>query len=179
MFSTPPVVERQTFVVSSPAIALNALNKSMLSVFNGLGSGRVLKLQNILILNSQTAAIVGNVVQFDLLRTSAQAGGTAVTAIGYDSANLLPAQITAATGATVTDVSALPLRSWFLGGDEIAVGAATNQGVDRANMQIKPTYHVPTSAGTATALICKPSPGRAVGSCIAGAERFGAIFTIE
>ena len=66
-FSTPPVVDRQTFYASQSAVAV-ALNKSMLSINNG-ASGKVLKIQNVFIVNSQITAVVGNVVQFDLLRT--------------------------------------------------------------------------------------------------------------
>jgi hypothetical protein len=67
-FSTPPVVDRQTFYASQSAVAV-ALNKSMLSISNG-ASGKVLKIQNIFIVNSQITAVVGSIVQFDLLRTT-------------------------------------------------------------------------------------------------------------
>lgn len=67
-FSTPPVVDRQTFYASQSTVAV-ALNKSMLSINNG-ASGKVLKIQNVYIVNSQITAVVGNVVQFDLLRTT-------------------------------------------------------------------------------------------------------------
>lgn len=71
-FSTPPVVDRQTFYASQSAVAV-ALNKSMLSINNG-ASGKVLKIQNVFIVNSQITAVVGNVVQFDLLRTTSIIG---------------------------------------------------------------------------------------------------------
>lgn len=134
-FSTPPVVDRQTFYASQ-TVAL-ALNKSMLSISNG-ASGKVLKIQNIYIINSQVSAVVGNVVQFDLLRTTSITLGTNVVPTSYDSLNTLPAQVTVATGATVVDASASPLHSWILGGDEAGTGTATNQGIDKALSQFAP-----------------------------------------
>lgn len=142
-FSTPPIVDKPTFVISSPATTLT-LNKSMISVFNAGGSGKLLKLQNVWLLNSQITAVVGNVVQFDLLRSSAQTGGTSITAISPDSVDVLPGTITAATGATVTDASTLPLRSWFLGGDEIGTGTAMNQSIDRATATFAHNWFTPT-----------------------------------
>lgn len=141
-FSTPPVVDRPTFYASQSAVAV-ALNKSMLSINNGAGSGKVLKIQNIFIVNIQITAINGSVVQFDLLRTSSITLGTNVVPQTYDSLSILPAQVTVATGATVVDASTSPLHSWILGGDEAGTGTATNQGIDRAFSQFAPKFAAP------------------------------------
>lgn len=135
-FSTPPAVDRQTFYASQSAVVV-ALNKSMLSISNG-ASGKVLKIQNVYIINSQVTNIVGNVVQFDLLRTTSITLGTNVVPTSYDSLNALPVQVTVAIGATVVDASTSPLHSWILGGDEAGTGTATNQGIDKALSQFAP-----------------------------------------
>ena len=51
---------RSELNIHRSAVAV-ALNKSMLSINNG-ASGKVLKIQNVFIVNSQITAVVGNVV---------------------------------------------------------------------------------------------------------------------
>ena len=176
-FSTPPVVDRQTFYASQSAVAV-ALNKSMLSINNG-ASGKVLKIQNVYIVNSQITAVVGNVVQFDLLRTTSITLGTNVTPQSYDSLNVLPAQVTVATGATVVDASTSPLHSWILGGDEAGTGTATNQGTDKALSQFAPNLAAPAMQLPTL----RPGEGvhikATVVPSVAGQWLIGVLFTLE
>lgn len=80
-----------------------ASNKAMLGIFNGSGSGRVLRIYRVWVLNNQTAAVTGVLTTFSLRRTTAQSGGTTVTPVKHDTASAtLAAQILAATGPTVT-----------------------------------------------------------------------------
>jgi hypothetical protein len=81
-----------------------AANKHHLSIFNGLTSGRVVQIRKLFCINTTTAAVAGAVVRFNMLRSTVQAAGTALTAQAADTTNpALPAAITLATGATVTN----------------------------------------------------------------------------
>jgi len=80
-----------------------AANKHFLSLLNASGSGRIVKVRKLFLINLQLAAISGVSVQFDVRRASAHSGGTLLTPETFDTANAaLPAQITARAGATVT-----------------------------------------------------------------------------
>lgn len=101
--------------------------KHMLSVFNGAGSGRVLRVFRVWVLNNQTASVSGVLTTFSLRRTTAQSGGTAITPTKHDSSNpSLPAQVLVATGATATNAASNDLRRFMWSNDEPAAGSATN-----------------------------------------------------
>lgn len=101
--------------------------KHMLSIFNGAGSGRVLRIKRIWLLNNQTTAVTGVLTTFALRRTSAQSAGTSVVPTKHDttSANL-PAQVLSATGATVTNTGDSPVRTFMWSNDEPAASSGTN-----------------------------------------------------
>lgn len=93
----------ESFVAYADAV-VPAGNKHHLSIFNGVGSGRVVKLRKLFCVNLQSAAISGGLVRFDVKKTTAQSAGTALTAQKVDSNNAnLPAQILVATAATITE----------------------------------------------------------------------------
>lgn len=101
--------------------------KFMASLFNGSGSGRVLRVKRVWCLNNQTSAVTGVLTTFSLRRTSAQSAGTSVTPTKHDtSSSNLPAQVLAATGATVTNTSDAALRTWVWSNDEPAASTGTN-----------------------------------------------------
>jgi hypothetical protein len=78
-----------------------AATKHMLSIFNGAGSGRVLRVKRIWQLNNQTAAVTGVLTTMEVRRISSQSGGTSQTPIKMDTASEnMPAQVLTATGAT-------------------------------------------------------------------------------
>lgn len=104
-----------------------ASNKSMLNLFNGSGSGRVLRVKRIWQLNNQTAGVTGVITTFELRRLSASSGGTAQTPVKHDTASAsLPAQVTAATGPTVTETADAALRRYMWSNDEPAASSFTN-----------------------------------------------------
>lgn len=101
--------------------------KHMLSLFNGSGSSRVLRVKRVWVLNNQTTAVTGVLTTFSLRKTSAQSAGTAIAPTKHDSASSnLPAQILCATGSTVTNTSELPFRNWMWSNDEPAASSGTN-----------------------------------------------------
>lgn len=81
-----------------------AANKSMISLYNAAGSGKLVVLKKLYLINVQLAAVTGVAVRQDFRRFSAvHSAGTIVTPTSNDSANpAIPAAITVRTGATVT-----------------------------------------------------------------------------
>lgn len=105
--------------------------KHMLSLFNGSGSGRILRVYRVWTLNNQTVGVTGVLTTFALRRTQAQSGGTAVTPTKHDSnSSSLPAQVLCAAGATVTNTSDTELRRWMWSNDEPTVSAATSDELE-------------------------------------------------
>lgn len=103
-----------------------ANNKSMAAIFNGSGSGRIVRIQRVWMLNNQTAGVTGVLTTMNIRRTSAQSAGTAVVPVKHDTASsTLPAQVLVATGATVT-LTGVELRRWMWSNDEPAVSSGTS-----------------------------------------------------
>jgi hypothetical protein len=123
-----------TYRAVATGVAFNAAARSLLKVFNASGSGVVLRVYRIWVLNNQTTAVTGVVPRIDVVRvTTNPSGGSANTPIKHDtnSANL-PAQVTAATlDSTVTVANTFRRILWS--SDEPAVGAAT---VDELEMVV-------------------------------------------
>jgi hypothetical protein len=112
----------QTYTVAATGIA-SALNKSMIAVFNGSGSGRIVRVYRVWMLNTQPSAITGALNTMELRRTSAGSGGTAITPTKHDSTNeSFPAQVVVSTNQTVTATDLL--RRWIWSTDEPAAAAA-------------------------------------------------------
>jgi hypothetical protein len=104
-----------------------ANNKSMLGIFNGAGSGRVIRIYRVWVLNNQTAAVTGVLTTWTMRRSSAQTGGTTITPTKHDTnSETAPAQVLVATGATVTLTGDVALRSWVWSNDEPAASSATS-----------------------------------------------------
>jgi hypothetical protein len=120
------MAETHTVTVQGTAFASN---KSLLSLFNGAGSGRVLRVYRVWALNHQTAGVTGVMTAIELRRITASTGGTAQTPVKHDTNSAaLVAQITAAAGPTdtVTDL----FRRVLWSGDEPAVGTGTNDEME-------------------------------------------------
>jgi hypothetical protein len=108
-----------------------ALNKSLASIFNGAGSGVVLKIKRVWPLNNQTAAVTGVLALLELRRTSADSGGVTVAPTKHDTASAnLPAAVRAGTGATVTNTADIPFRRVTWSNDEPAVSSLTNDEIE-------------------------------------------------
>jgi hypothetical protein len=106
-----------------------ASNKSLLSLFNGVGSGRVLRVYRVWALNHQTGAVTGVMTALELRRITSSSGGTAQTPVKHDTnSSALPAQVTSATGPT--DVASDLFRRVLWSGDEPAVGTGTNDELE-------------------------------------------------
>lgn len=112
-----------TYTVGQVGITF-ASGKNMLSIYNGSGSGRIVKVYRIWALNNQTVAITGVLTTFEIRRTTSQSGGTALTPVKHDTSNPdVPPQIVCATGATVTLTDLFRRILWS--NDEPAVGTGT------------------------------------------------------
>ncbi len=102
-------------------------NKSMYGLFNGSGSGRILRVYRVWVLNNQTSGVTGVLTTWTLRKTSAQSGGTSITPTKHDSSSsTLPAQVLSATGGTVTLTSDVALRAWMWSNDEPAASTGTS-----------------------------------------------------
>lgn len=97
-----------TYYFLADAVAF-AANKQMISLHNAVGSGVMIVIKKLYLINLQLAAVTGVAVRQDFKRfTAVHTGGTAITGVACDTTNpALPAQITCKTGATVTDVTTL------------------------------------------------------------------------
>lgn len=112
--------ELDTYYVWTGAVSF-ALDKHFLSVYNNLGSGYILRVRELRLVNLQTTSISGVSVQFDLYRTTSQSGGTAITPQPADQANAVwPENIVVAKEATVTNGALL--YSVVTNNDEVATG---------------------------------------------------------
>lgn len=130
---------QQTFVVSAQGIATGN-GKSMLSIENAGGSGKVLRVDWIKITNVTNSAVSGVNVQFDAFKITSATGGTTLTGVAYDSANSLSGGVTLRTNGTVSGEAATPLDTWFLNGDDIATGASTTSSDGSLTGHVLPTY---------------------------------------
>jgi hypothetical protein len=95
-----------TYRSVATGVAFNASARSLLKVFNASGSGVIVRVYRIWVLNNQTAAVTGVQPRIDIVRvTTNPSGGVSNTPIKHDtnSANL-PAQVTAATLDTTISV---------------------------------------------------------------------------
>lgn len=116
----------KTYTASGIAVAFGN-NKSMLAIFNGAGSGRVIRIYRVWTLNNQTAGVTGVLTTFALRRSTAQSAGTAITPVKHDTTSEThPAQILVATGGTVTLSSDLAMRTWMWSNDEPAASSGTS-----------------------------------------------------
>jgi hypothetical protein len=104
-----------------------ASNKSMLTVFNGSGSGRVIRVKRIWQLNNQTSGVTGVITTMEVRRISASSGGTAVTPVKHDSnSEAMPAQVACATGPTDTLTGDAALMRYMWSNDEPAASSLTS-----------------------------------------------------
>lgn len=97
-----------TYYFLADAVAF-AANKQMISIYNAAGSGKMIVIKKLYLINLQLSAVTGVAVRQDVKRFSAvHTAGTAITPVPCDSTNpALPAGVTCKTGATLTDVTTL------------------------------------------------------------------------
>jgi hypothetical protein len=97
-----------TYYALADAVAF-AANKHMISIHNAAGTGVLIVLKKLFLINLSLGTVTGVMLRQDVKRFSvAHTGGTAITPTTTDTTNpALPAGVTVKTGATVTDVSLL------------------------------------------------------------------------
>lgn len=89
------------FYAVADSVAL-AANKHHISIFNGTADKMVI-VRKLFQINNQLASVTGAALRFSAFRSTAQSAGTAITPVAADLDDTLPAGITVATGATVTN----------------------------------------------------------------------------
>lgn len=91
-----------TFYAVADAVAF-AANKHHIAIMNAAGSGKMVSIRKVFHINLSLAAVTGVAVRFDVKKATAVSAGTAITPVSCDTDDVLPAGITVATGATVTE----------------------------------------------------------------------------
>ena len=95
----------ETWSAYADAVA-HAQNKHHLTIFNGTGSSKVIRVKKLFAVNLQSAAVTGVIERFDIKRATASSAGTVITPVAHDSTNAaLPSAVSVRTGATVTEGS--------------------------------------------------------------------------
>lgn len=90
-----------TYYCLAPSVAL-AQNKHLLSIYNDAGSGYLIRIPRLSIVNMSLTTIYGVGVELDFMRTTSQSGGTVITPQKADTADAnLAAGIHIAAGATI------------------------------------------------------------------------------
>jgi hypothetical protein len=113
-----------TYTLSAVGISF-ALNKTLLAIFNGVGSGNIVKVYRVWALNNGVTAVTGVVTNLELRRITTGSGGTAITPIKHDTTSAtLPAQIVVATNASVTTSDLFRRVIWS--NDEAAANATAS-----------------------------------------------------
>ena len=81
-----------------------AANKHMISIFNDAGSGKLIVLKKLFLINNQISAATGAMLRQEVKRITALSAGTTITPEPSDSTNpALPAEVTIKSGGTATD----------------------------------------------------------------------------
>ena len=130
---------RKTFVVQALGAAIGN-GKSMLSLLNADGSGVVLRLQRLFVINTQNAGVTGINADFRLFRATGHSAGTALTPQAHDTNDTLSGSITARTGGTIAGESASYLYRWLWGTDEWSTGPSDADSADHAAQSLNPIY---------------------------------------
>lgn len=96
-----------TYYALADAVAF-AQNKQMISILNGAGSGKMVALKKMFLINNAIAAVTGVMLRQEFKRITAHSAGTLVTPQPSDSTNpALPAGVTVRSGATATEAALL------------------------------------------------------------------------
>lgn len=104
-----------------------ANGKSFMGIFNGVGSGKVIRLYRMLMLNNQVNAITGDITTFEVWTVSAFSGGSDMTVTKHDSTNLaINANVLVQYGAT-TFTEVVRLRRFVWQDEEPASDGATGR----------------------------------------------------
>jgi len=126
----------KSFVVLANAVAIGN-NKSMLSLLNATGSGVVVKIRSLKIINSQTSNVSGTISDFQFIRFTEHTGGTSLTPQSLDTEDSLNVNVTARTNATISGAGATLYR-WLWSSDEWSSGYSKGEGFDHFSQNTIP-----------------------------------------
>jgi hypothetical protein len=131
--------EPATFSVWSISTALGN-NKHMLSIMNNTGSGVVIKLKKIKVINSQTTAVTGVITDFRGFRITSLTAGTALTPQTFDTNDTLNGSISCSTGGTVGGLGTVALLRALYSSDEWGSGTLDKEGYDQTLQTLMDLY---------------------------------------
>ena len=90
-----------------------AQNRSMIGIYNGAGSGKVIRVYRIWALNNQTVAVTGVSAFLALYTISSGSGGIALLPVKHDSQSpVVPSQVVLSTNMSYTNNKLLGYRFW-------------------------------------------------------------------
>jgi hypothetical protein len=115
-------------------------NKSMASIVNGSGSGKIVCIRKISIVNITTSAVTGTVAEFELRRITSHSGGSDITTEKADTQDSLPSQITNKIGSTVSGLSTSIFMSWHKSTDDWGSGTLDVEALQTALDNVLPAY---------------------------------------
>lgn len=104
----------ETYTGYAPGVTFD-VGKSFLGVFNGSGSGKVIRVYRLWMINNQTGAIAGEHTAFEIWTVSAFSGGSNATVVKHDSTNAaVNANVLVQYGASsFTEVTKLRRFPWY------------------------------------------------------------------
>ena len=163
----------QIYTLSAVGVTLPA-NKVLLGFFNGVGSGRIVRLYRVWVLNNQTVAIAGALTTLELRRTTTGSGGTAITPVKHDSqSESFPAELVTSSNMSVTTTSLLMKSIWSA--DEPAQGTISIdelQTIPSLNMIFDTSY---TDANVEP-IVCREGYGVCLLTTVANATAIADVF---
>lgn len=121
-----------TFSLIAEAIIIGN-NKSMISITNT--SSKIVKINELKIVNVQTTGVTGIVAEFRLHRIASHSVGTVLTFGKFDSTQTIDAGITARTGATIINETDL-LRKCHYSTDEWGPGTSDTESTDHVMQEL-------------------------------------------
>ena len=124
-----------TFTVVAPAVTPGN-GKSMVSILNS--SSYPVRIWKITMVNTQTTAVGGTVIEFQTRRFTGQSGGTSLTPSTNDSADAVDVGITARTGATLAGEASTFGRRVLYSSDEWTINSNNTEGMQQISQSLIP-----------------------------------------
>lgn len=115
-------------------------NKTMISLMNAVGSGVTVKIKSIKIINSRNTAVTGVVGDFRLFRITDHSAGTLLTPLSHDTNDVLNANVTARTPASISGVAATAMYRWEWSTDEWSFNALDVEANDHVGQTLMYAY---------------------------------------
>ena len=148
------------YYTAAVTAGLNIRDKAMIGLYNGTGSGLVVRVYRIFMLNNQTVAVTGVVNPYTLYRITTGSGGIFCQYVKHDSQSItLPSQIVISSGMSYTAGDVLRKVVWS-SDEPLATDA---NGIDE--LETIPSLNViwdSTLATTSEPIICREGYGIAL-----------------